>query len=241
MTDEIPDGLAQLRGYLLKEFQGLLPEATNGKPDEKILNFLSRALAAYAIHKLAKCQKEEAAKSVVDGGGDGGIDAIYYAKQTTDTLWIIQSKFIAKGTGEPDGLEKFRNGLEAILEGNLTYFEKNKAWETWVPVIQAILHSSKPVQVRAVFVYSSINTITPDRLTQFAQLQKRVCYDDPGYFTHQSYNLVSIVDWLTDNGQTIGVPEVDLTIHYPGYVLSPYETIYELVKLSDHRRSVSIL
>jgi hypothetical protein len=233
MTDEIPDGLAQLRSHLLRTFQDPFHEEQNGKPEEKVLNFLSRALAAYAVHKLAKCTIDEAAASVVDGGGDGGVDAIYYAKETTDTLWIVQSKFVAKGTGEPDGLEKFRNGVEAILEGKLDYFQKNQAWVRWIPVLDTIFHSGKPLQVRAVLVYSSINTINPDRLTQFDRLKERFNYDDPRYFEHERYNLVSIVDWLTEANRPIGVPEVSLTIQYPGYVLQPYETIYGLARLTD--------
>ena len=40
--------------------------------------FLSRSLAAYAVHHLAGCEPEEAAASLVDGGNDNGIDAIYF-------------------------------------------------------------------------------------------------------------------------------------------------------------------
>ena len=106
MTDEIPDGLAQLREYLLKEFKAYCQKQPMASRMKKIRNFLSRALAAYSIHKLAKCSRTEAANAVVDGGGDGGIDAIYYAKSKRQNTLGCPIQIHRKGTGEPDGLRK---------------------------------------------------------------------------------------------------------------------------------------
>lgn len=233
MTNGVPDGLIQLKEFLLREFTGIVPPAASGvTAEERERNFLSRALAAYAAHKLANCSKEDAANSVVDGGGDGGIDAIYFAKQTTGTLWIIQSKYAASGTGEPEGLEKFRNGLEAILTGDLSYFSENEAWKKRIPEISALLNDSEPLQVRAIFVYSSIHSINATKIVQFDKLVERFSHGDD-YFLHSSYNLSSIVDWLTGADQPVGVPKIQLVVHFPGQVESPYETIYGLVKLTD--------
>ncbi|CAN5450571.1 AIPR family protein [soil metagenome] len=233
MRDEIPDGLPQLRAHLRTTFAGVVLEAITGQTDEeKERNFLSRALAAYAIHMLSGCTLTEAASSVVDSGGDGGIDAIYYAKQTTGTLWVIQSKFVAKGRGEPDGLGKFRDGLEALLEGDLHYFEGNAYWRKLIPTIEAMINDSQPLQIRAVFVYSSINTINTNNLIPFQKLRERFSRNNE-YFLYSSYNLVSIVDWMIDAKHTLNLPEVKLTLHYPGELNTPYETIYGLIKLRD--------
>jgi hypothetical protein len=230
---EIPDGLPQLRSFLLGEFKGIIPPGATGSAEERERNYLSRALAAYAVQKLAECSKEDAAGSVVDGGGDGGIDAIYYAKQTTGTLWIIQSKFVSSGRGEPDGLEKFRNGVEAVLSADMEYFSTNETWQKRIPEIGALLNNSEPLQVRAVFIYSSIHSISSGRLSQFDKLVERFSHDDENYFSYSSYNLVSTVDWLTGADQPVGVPKAQLTIHYPGRLDSPYETVYGLIKLTD--------
>lgn len=233
MRHEIPDGLAQLRNLLRQKFTNIVPEAkVRGSDEERERNFLSRALAAYAVHKLSGCSLEQAAAAVVDGGGDGGIDAIYYARQTTDTLWVIQSKFIAKGTGEPDGLRKFCHGLEALLEGKLDYFEGNEYWRNQTPILTTLINASSPLQIKAVIVYSSIHSINPDKLIPFENLRRRYS-PNSDYFTHSSYNLSSLVDWMIDADQTSGVPEVHLTIHCPGKLDSPYETVYGIIKLAD--------
>lgn len=235
MTNDIPDGLPQLREFLLREFDTIVPPALSGTPEERERNFLSRALAAYAVQKLAKCSKEDAAASIVDGGGDGGIDAIYFARQTTGTLWVIQSKFAASGSGEPDGLEKFRNGLEALLSGELDVFSENEAWKKRIPEISALLNDGEPIQVRAIFVYSSIHPINAAKLKQFDKLVERFSQDSD-YFSHNAYRLPSIVDWMTGADEPIGVPKIEITIHEPGKLDEPYETIYGLVKLEDIAR-----
>lgn len=240
MNHGTPDGLMQLRKLLRDTFTGKLPEATVGQTaEERERNFLSRALAAYAVHKLSGCVTDEAASAVVDGGGDGGIDALYYARQTTDTLWVIQSKFVAKGTGEPDGIGKFRDGIEALLDGNLQYFESNQAWRSQIPAITSLINGTQPLQIRAIFVYSSIHPINPDKLVPFDKLCERYSPNDD-YFTYRSYNLISLIDWMIDSDQTIGVPEVALTLHFPGQLTKPYETVYGAVKITDIRHLYTV-
>jgi hypothetical protein len=54
-----------------------LPAAATGTIEERERNLLTRALAAFALHKQAGATLDEAAASIVDGGGDYGLDAIY--------------------------------------------------------------------------------------------------------------------------------------------------------------------
>jgi hypothetical protein len=231
MNGETPDGLIQLRSHLRATFTGIVPEADTGTVEVRESNFLSRALAAYAVQKLTGCSIQAAAAAVVDGKGDGGIDAIFHDKQT-DTLWAIQSKFATKGQGLPDGLEKFRNGLEALLMGKLDYFSTNPNWKNFIPVFDQLLSDSQPLQIRAVFVYSSILILDDYQLDPFEKLKSRFTHNDD-YFCYSSYNLSSIIDWLTGADQPIEVPEVKLTLYTPGWVRSGYETIYGMVKLAD--------
>ena len=100
MTVETPIEMLHLPEQLRSLFAGKLPEAATGTPEERQRNFLSRTLAAYAIHKLGGADLDQAAAAVVDGGGDGGIDAIFHST-AANTLWVAQSKFIASGRGEP--------------------------------------------------------------------------------------------------------------------------------------------
>lgn len=131
MIDETPIEILELPARLRTLFTGKVPEATSGIEAARETNFLSRALAAYAIHSLAGCSIEDAASSLVDGGGDGGIDAIFYVP-TNSTMLIVQSKYIVSGRGEPDlgEVTKFKTGLENILQGRFEAFSQNAAWKS---------------------------------------------------------------------------------------------------------------
>jgi AIPR protein len=212
-------------------FTGKVPEATSGTAEARERNFLSRSLAAYAVHKLAKCSLDEAAMSVVDGGGDGGIDAIFYAADDA-TFFVVQSKYIAKGCGEPDlgEVTKFKAGLENLLPGNFEAFSKNEAWNKRLPQITTQL--SDAVQVRVVLVYSGIHTVSEDRLRLFEDLKQRFSPHDD-YIEVQFCNLTTIHNWLTGADLAIGVKQVDLTLLNPGHWQKPYETVFGLLPLRD--------
>lgn len=77
---------------------------------------LTRCLAAYAAYRIGGADEREAAESVVDGGDDNGIDAIYYST-STKRMTIIQSKWSKKGTGEPDtgDVRKFKDGIVDLI------------------------------------------------------------------------------------------------------------------------------
>lgn len=129
MTVETPIEMLHLPQSLRALFSGKVPEAATGTPEEREKNFQSRALAAYAIHKLGGATLDEAVACMVDGGDDGGIDAVFHSANT-HTLWVAQSKFIRTGRGEPDlgDVTKFKNGLENLLQGNFDAFRANAAW-----------------------------------------------------------------------------------------------------------------
>ncbi|MBD2296016.1 AIPR family protein [Anabaena sphaerica FACHB-251] len=77
---------------------------------------LSRSYAAYTLVSLASATEEEAAKAIVDGYRDNGIDAIYYEEQE-NILWLVQSKWIESGNGEPETGEvsKFIQGVKDVI------------------------------------------------------------------------------------------------------------------------------
>ena len=62
--------------------------------------FLTRAYAAYALQVLANIEPTIASLCITDTFNDNGIDAIYYNSQFNE-LWIVQSKWIKNGNGEP--------------------------------------------------------------------------------------------------------------------------------------------
>lgn len=94
--------------------------------EERQKAFNSRALAAYSIHIIASASIEDSAASITDGYGDNGIDAVYYDDQQ-NTLYLVQSKFIEEGTGEPETgeLRKFRDGIIDLIEERYDRFNEN--------------------------------------------------------------------------------------------------------------------
>jgi hypothetical protein len=84
----------------------------NVKDSEFEAKILTRCLAAYAVYCIGGADEKEAADSVVDGGDDNGIDAIYYSTNSK-RMAIVQSKWSKKGVGEPDSgdVRKFKDGV----------------------------------------------------------------------------------------------------------------------------------
>ena len=89
-----------------------LSDYSKKSDEEKITVFYSRALAAYYLHSKADIDVISAANCVTDGYNDNGIDAIYY-DEPHSTLYLIQSKLINEGQGEPDlgEIMKFKQGV----------------------------------------------------------------------------------------------------------------------------------
>lgn len=214
------------------KFDGLVPPATTGTPEERDRNFLTRALAAFAVHKLAHANLDDAAASVVDGGGDGGIDALHYAAANS-TLWVVQSKYISDGRGEPSlaDVSRFKDGLESLLQGHFSVFVQNEAWRAIAPTLPTIF-ANAALQVRAVLVYSGVHLISDDRLHLFEDLVQRFSPESE-YLRFHSSNLTTVHDWVTGADEGPGVSEVGLTLRKPGWLTEPYETIYGLITLSE--------
>jgi len=232
MSAERPYEISHVAAPLHAAFDGKVPPAASGTPEERERNFLTRALAAFAIHKLSGCTLDEAAAAVVDGGGDGGIDAVHHSP-TSNTLWLVQSKYMDSGRGEPElgDVTKFKAGIEDLLQGKFDAFKANAAWTARMPRIEACFKDPS-LRVRAVLVYTGVNSVSEDRLRMFEDLQGRFSGGDE-YLRFAHYSLTSVHDWLIGADQGPGVEEVTLEVHSPGWIKAPYETVYGLVRLSD--------
>ncbi len=234
MSVEKPYEIDHIPNHLHALFDGKVPPAVSGKTaQERENNFLSRSLAAFAVHKLSGCTPEKAAASLVDGGGDGGIDAVHYSP-TSNTLWLVQSKFIENGRGEPELGEasKFKDGIDNLLSGKWEAFLKNDAWVKRLPSIKKLFDDHSVLHVESVLVYSGINAVSEDRLRLFELLESRYNHGDE--FLHfGTYSLVSVHDWITGADAAAGVEKVELEILKPGWVTEPYQTIYGQVRVAD--------
>lgn len=230
MPVEVPLEIEHIRTKLRADYTGSIPEATAGTPVEREANFLTRAVAAFSIQMLAPASIDESAREIVDGGGDGGIDAIFF-KAETHTLWVIQSKFHQNGRGEPDlgGVTKFKEGLENLLSGNFAVFQENQTFATAIPVIQTAF-ADPILKVRAVLVYTGLHPVSEDRRRALENLRTRFSANSD-YLEVQFCDLYRIHSWIRHTSQ--GVTELSLTLLKPGWVTKPYETVYGLLPLAD--------
>ena len=232
MSSESPLEITYVKPKLLLEFTDKISPGTGKDAEDKERNFLSRALAAYALQKWSGCTIEAAADGVVDGGGDWSIDAVLYVAASS-TLWLVQSKYVANGKNEPEigEIGKFVQGVESLLAGTFEPFRKNQKWRSKIPLVEAALRN-KALNVRAVVVYSGIATVSEDRMHLIEPVIRRYSLDSE-YLQFHFCNLTTITDWITGADDSPGVKEVELTVYKPGWITTPYETVYGVVPMRE--------
>ena len=95
---------------------------TGTDDNAKRSNFLSKAVAAFVLHEAAGASIVDAVAASIDGGADHGIDSVFIAAD--HTIWLVQSKYIDSGTGEPvlGDVSKFRDGVADLLHGKMERF-----------------------------------------------------------------------------------------------------------------------
>jgi hypothetical protein len=108
----------QIKAHISKLFDKKINVQDLGHANQESIDsqFLTRALSAYALHYLSQVDADTAAAAVTDGGKDNGIDALHYDEREK-RLYIIQSKWIHSGTGEPDNgdVKKFVSGIRDLF------------------------------------------------------------------------------------------------------------------------------
>ena len=130
--------ITQIKNVVLDLFQHELDIKDIGVKDaEREIKILSRCLAAYAIYSTTECTAQEAAQSVVDGGDDNGIDAIFHS--SLQKMYIVQSKWSKDGNGEPDkkGISNFCNGVKDLVDLKFDRFNE-KIYKKHLEIKKAI-------------------------------------------------------------------------------------------------------
>ncbi|MCF2495772.1 AIPR family protein [Dyadobacter chenhuakuii] len=197
--------------------------------DDKENFFLTRAYASYTLQILAQIDAITASSAIVDGFDDNGIDAIYFDRRNKE-LWLVQSKWIKSGSGEPDTGEtsRFKNGVTDLIDLRFDRFNaKVKGKEA--EVIEAL--EDPLVKIKIVLTYTGQDT--------FSEHNRRVIDDllaelnDPSelaifnrFSLKQAHkSLVGILD-----GQPI---KADLALSNWGKVEEPYSAIYGTINGND--------
>lgn len=218
-----------LKAKLTEAYTGKIDISDANSEEDKENFFLTRAYAAYTLQVLALLDSTVAATSITDGFDDNGIDALYFDKRSKE-LWLLQSKWIKSGNGEPATGEtlKFKGGVLDLIDLKLDRFnEKMQAKE--LEIIEAL--EDPLVKIKIVLTYTGQDT--------FSEHNRRIIDDlllelnDPSelaifnrFSLKQAHkSLVGILD-----GQPI---KADLILSNWGKVEQPYSAIYGTINGSD--------
>jgi hypothetical protein len=164
--------LTQIKDQLKKLFEGKIDLSDvvgpNTQADQKENFFLTRSLAAYALYYLAGATEIEAANAITDGGDDNGIDAIYYDERER-RLYLVQSKWIHSGSGEPENgdIKKLVAGIRDLF--NLLFDRFNEKINAKREIVLRAL-TDTGTRYEVVVVYTGVNKLAEPSSRDLADL-----------------------------------------------------------------------
>jgi hypothetical protein len=150
--------LNQIKNKLTTAFGGKIDLSDVRNPSDRDSQFLTRALAAYVLHYRVLADYDIAAKAVTDGYQDNGLDAIYYDGRER-RLYLVQSKWMHSGTGEPENgdIKKFVAGIRDLF--NLSFDRFNEKVRAQRDSLLKVLNDPS-TRYEAIVVYPSINKLS---------------------------------------------------------------------------------
>lgn len=217
---------ARLKGLFAERID--LSDCKDKSPDDIESVFLSRALAAYAVHHLIDMAPNVAADTIVDGYDDNGIDAIAF-DESQSKLLLVQSKWSKDGNGEPDNgsVKKFVSGIRDLLSMNFERF--NTKVQSRVDEIEAIL-SLPTTKIVAILAHTGTQKLSIHSQRDFDDLKEEV--NDAGEILEiEVLNQAKLHKSLTES---LNNPiAANLTLRYWGKRESPSLAFYGQICASD--------
>ncbi len=185
-------------------------------------------MAAAAIKISAEADNSIAAGSLVDGGKDNGIDAIYYDQQAK-TLFLVQSKWSNSHASaiESGEILKFLQGVQDLVSLKKDRFNE-KIQKRWTLIEDAL---NKLTSVRMVVAYPGSGKVDADiqsKIDDFVRSQN----DTSDLFFFSALTQRELFQHFV---QEAAPPQINLTIrlaHY-GLVESPLRAVYGQVSAID--------
>lgn len=160
----------QIKNQVLKLFESLSDLTDLGTPpaDMREAFLLTRGLAAYVIYYLAGAVPADAASSVTDAGNDNGLDAIYF-DEPNKRLYLVQSKWIKDGTGEPDNgdIKKFVAGVRDLV--NLRFDRFNPKVLAKQAIVSAALNDPS-TRYEVVVAHTGASRLAPPSMRDLEDL-----------------------------------------------------------------------
>lgn len=215
----------QLKRKIEQTYVQLIDLSDVAREEDKENCFLSRSQAAYTLQCLANIDAATAASCITDTYNDNGIDAIFFSPQYNE-LWILQSKWIKSGTGEPSlgDVSKFIQGVKDLVE--LKFDRFNDKIQHLASIIEDALSDYK-IRIKLVLTYTGSDTLSEQSMRVINDLLKEVneaseVMDFTRFSLKQSIqSLVSSLD---------GTPiSKDIIIKNWEKIESPYKVIFGVI------------
>lgn len=218
-----PHELIQLCEMLETRFgKTITGTAAGNNAEAKKRNFYSKALAAYFLTQEAGATDEEAVNATIDGGLDHGIDSVYV--DSTQTVWLVQSKYKDSGTGEVDLAEvgKFVDGVKDLAKQKYERF--NEHLQKKIPALDAAFDSGV-AKVKAVLTYTG-GALGDDKRRVMSDLEDALNQPaDPNFIKFINFGLASFHQ--AQLGEYLPLPiTADITLENYGHIEEPYVSYF---------------
>lgn len=218
-----------IKAKLAEIYKGKIDISDAKSPQDEENFFLTRSYTAYTLQVLANIDPDTSANSIVDSYDDNGIDAIYFDRKNK-LLWLLQSKWIKNGNGEPETGEvgKFSKGVIDLVELQLDRFN-TKVQKKEPEIIEAL--EDPLVKLKIVLTFTGKDGLSEHNQRIIDDLLKEL--NDPTELaTFNRFSLKqghkSLVGIL--EGQPI---KAELILSNWGKVEEPYFAIYGTINGSD--------
>lgn len=216
--------IQRIKSALTKLFEShIMMSDYDGKPDtERMMAFLSRALAAYTLTLLCETDDSTAAASVVDGFDDNGIDLVHFDADN-NVLYLGQAKWIESGNRSISQADcnKLLNGCRDLVNLRLGRF--NDHVRTRAAQLQSAVYSTD-VRIVLFFSYSGTQPLSSHVSQDVSQFLKEM-NDPTEVFSLGSFNQASIYNSIAAHAQRHSI-NLEIMLHDWGHIEEPHPAYY---------------
>lgn len=221
-----------LRDAIEARFAGLvdLTDVVDAGQHQRDVTLRTRGLAALALVRSFGITDADAAKAVVDGSDDQGIDAVLVLNSAIgvvgSTIALVQSKWHENGTssfGQGDVLKLVR-GLKLLTNEEWDKF--NAKFGSHVPEVELAL-ADPNVRLELILVTSGSAELAPDVQSAIDEVLTEM--NDPQPLVAVSRLGLAEMHRLIATGTQGARVDLQVTLEHWGFVDEPFQAYYGLV------------
>lgn len=205
--------------------ENIRKEDIGEKDQDRESKILSRCLAALAIQMVGETNPTDAAKSVIDGSDDNGIDAIYYNPKEKEVV-VVQAKWIYSGAGEPEAkdVSTFIDGIKDLIELNTDNFRPNLHL-----ALQEIMEkiSTPGTTIRIVLATTGSSSLAKHSTGKLEKFESELNGDDDELASHTVIGLNEAYNFLAEDKNN--TQKITLTLENWHSISQPNNAYYGIV------------